>query len=119
MRRNVVHNQFRTHKDQDTIGDEQILVAVRRIELTQFAIVNAPQNRRLPWVDKQFLQFRKAVRVSCPGWKIMVISQPSNCAKKECVLVAKVIALGHVIEVRHANSLRGNDSRNGAAATDL
>ena len=52
MRGNVVHNQFRTYEDQGTIWDEQICAAVWRIELAEFAIVNATGNHRLPWVDQ-------------------------------------------------------------------
>ena len=107
MRRNVVHNQFRTYKDHGTIWDEQICGAVRLIELAEFAMVNAAENHWLPWVDQQFLEFHEAAWVSWAGWKGLINSEPANRTKDVCVFVAKVIALGQIMEVRHGSFFKG------------
>ena len=61
MRSNVVHNQFRANEDEGTIWDKQVCVAVWRIELAEFAIVDATKNHWLPRVDQKLLKFREAV----------------------------------------------------------
>jgi hypothetical protein len=75
--------------------------------LAEFAIVNAEKNHRLPRVDQQFLEFREALRVGGSDWKRFVRSEPANRTKSVCVLVAKVVALGQVIEVRHGSFFKG------------
>ena len=98
---NVMQDEFRTHKYNVTIGDKEIRIPTRGVELTQFAFVNAKSNHRLPRGTQQFFELCECTRVRFAGSESLVTGQPPNSTKRLSVLCAEVIALSQVIEVRH------------------
>ena len=56
MGSNVVNDQRGTYKYRSTIRNKKIDMAGRRIELTQFTVMDAARHHRLPRIIQQFLE---------------------------------------------------------------
>lgn len=99
MRRDVMNDQFRADEYDFVIGDEQIGVTVRRIVLTQFAVMNSPTYHWLPRIIQQALELGKRRCISRPGRKWLVVGEPSHGEERMSVLRAEVVACGQVSEM--------------------
>ncbi len=104
---NVMHDEFWTHENNITIWDKKIPIPAWRVELTQFAFVNAKGNHWLPRVLHQLLELREGIRIHFASRERLILDQPANRTKRLTAFCAEEIALCQIIEVRHGSFFKG------------